>query len=240
MSTSSRAIICILTLVLVSFSEAQTPPQYSLDYQANANGITAKANRSLILQDDQTLRLNNTLEASLGGHLVTRIQQNSIFEITDNQLRPTIYSYQQTGLAQETQTINYNWGALVAISVENEKRWRIELSSSTFDQLSHQAALQQALINGTPILEFPVIDEDEIETYRYRAINEEVINTPLGAFNATAVERVRNDEGRSTVFWLANDWQFVLIRMEQTDSGLTIVLELNEGTVEGTAMVPLN
>ena len=71
-------------------------------------------------------------------------------------------------------------------------------------------------------------------------INEEVINTPLGAFNATAVERVRNDEGRSTVFWLANDWQFVLIRMEQTDSGLTIVLELNEGTVEGTAMVPLN
>ena len=129
---------------------------------------------------------------------------------------------------------------MVAISVENEKSWRIELSSSTFDQLSHQAALQQALINGTPNLEFPVIDEDEIETYRYRAINEEVINTPLGAFNATAVERVRNDEGRSTVFWLANDWQFVLIRMEQTDSGLTIVLELNEGTVEGTAMVPLN
>ena len=240
MFTFSRAIICILTLVSVSFTEAQTPLQYSLDYQANANGITAIANRSLTLQADQALHLNNTLEASLGGQLIIRMQQNSVFEITGNQLRPTIYSYQQTGLGQETQTINYNWGALVAISTENGKSWTIDLSNSTSDQLSHQLALRQALINESTNLEFPVIDEDEIETYRYRVINEEVINTPLGAFNATVVERVRNDEDRSTVFWLANDWQFVLIRMEQTNSGLTIVLELNEGTVEGTAMVPLN
>ena len=66
------------------------------------------------------------------------------------------------------------------------------------------------------------------------------INTPLGAFNSTVVERIRNDEDRSTIFWLANDWEFVLIRMEQTNSGLTTVLELDEGIVEGVPIVPLN
>ena len=95
-------------------------------------------------------------------------------------------------------------------------------------------------MNGTTNIELAVIDEDKIEIYRYRAINEEVINTPLGAFNSTVVERIRNDEDRSTIFWLANDWEFVLIRMEQTNSGLTTVLELDEGIVEDVPIVPLN
>lgn len=240
MFSFSRAIISTLALVSASFSGAQIPFQYSLDYQANTNGIAAKANRSLTLQADQSLQLSNTLEASLGGQLIARIEQISIFEIIDNQFRPTAYSYRQTGLGQETQTVDYNWGSLVAISAGDDESWTIELSSNTFDQLSHQLALRQELMNGTTNLEFAVIDEDEIETYRYRAINEEVINTPLGAFNSTVVERVRNDENRSTVFWLANDWQFVLIRMEQTNSGLTTLLELDEGIVEGTAIIPLN
>ena len=163
-----------------------------------------------------------------------------IFEFIDNQFKPTVYSYQQTGLSQETQTVDYNWGTLVAISTGDDESWTIELSSNTFDQLSHQLALRQALMNGTTNIELAAIDEDKIEIYRYRAINEEVINTPLGAFNSTVVERIRNDEDRSTIFWLANDWEFVLIRMEQTNSGLTTVLELDEGIVEGAPIVPLN
>ena len=235
-----RAIIPVLSLVSASFSVAQAPSQYSLDYRANANGIAAKANRSLTLQVNQSLQLSNTLEVNLGGQLVARIEQISIFEFIDNQFKPTVYSYQQTGLSQETQTVDYNWGTLVAISNGDDESWTIELSSNTFDQLSHQLALRQALMNGTTNIELAVIDEDKIEIYRYRAINEEVINTPLGAFNSTVVERIRNDEDRSTIFWLANDWEFVLIRMEQTNSGLTTVLELDEGIVEGVPIVPLN
>jgi hypothetical protein len=86
-----------------------------------------------------------------------------------------------------------------------------------------------------------VIDEDEIENHHYQIITKEIVTTPLGTFNSTKIERIQSASNtNTTLFWLADDWHSVLIRMEQTtNSGLTILLELNGGVVDGLSIEPL-
>ncbi|MDD9957719.1 MAG: DUF3108 domain-containing protein [Gammaproteobacteria bacterium] len=220
---------------------AQTINEYSLDFRASANGIAATAIRSLARTSADTFELANTLTASPGGQVIAKIEQVSTLQLTDSALRPLAYRYQQSGLSQAIQAINYNWEAMLAISADAEETWTIDLSNATYDQLSHQLFLRQALANNSTDLNFAVIDEDEIEIHRYRLIGKEIVATPLGNFNSTKVQRIRDeDDGRSTVFWLADDWDYLLVRMEQINSGLTILLELNNGVLSGEAIRPLD
>ena len=232
------------TLSHIQFSSAQTAIEYSLNYQASANGINAIASRSLSSDADSNYQLSNKLEASIAGQIVAKIEQISKLAPVESTLRPVTYSFLQTGLSQESHAIDYNWDSLQAISTENDKSWLIELGENTYDELSHQFALRQQIRQGIQHernLKFAVIDEDEIESHHYQTISKEIVTTPLGTFNSTKIELIQSASSiDKTLLWLADDWHSVLIRMERTtSSGLTIVLELSGGTVDGLSIEPL-
>ncbi|MDC0221658.1 DUF3108 domain-containing protein [Gammaproteobacteria bacterium] len=232
------------TLSHIQFSSAQTAIEYSLNYQASANGINAIASRSLSSDADSNYQLSNKLEASIAGQIVAKIEQISKLAPVESTLRPVTYSFLQTGLSQESHAIDYNWDSLQAISTENDKSWLIELGENTYDELSHQFALRQQIRQGIQHernLKFAVIDEDEIESHHYQTITKEIVTTPLGTFNSTKIELIQSASSiDKTLLWLADDWHSVLIRMERTtSSGLTIVLELSGGTVDGLSIEPL-
>ena len=232
------------TLSHIQFSSAQTAIEYSLNYQASANGIKAIASRSLSSDADSNYQLSNKLEASIAGQIVAKIEQISKLAPVESTLRPVTYSFLQTGLSQESHAIDYNWDSLQAISTENDKSWLIELGENTYDELSHQFALRQQIRQGIQHernLKFAVIDEDEIESHHYQTITKEIVTTPLGTFNSTKIELIQSASSiDKTLLWLADDWHSVLIRMERTtSSGLTIVLELSGGTVDGLSIEPL-
>jgi len=72
-------------------------------------------------------------------------------------------------------------------------------------------------------------------------VGKEVLNTALGKLNSTQIElaQVESDE-RTTKIWLADDWQYLLIKIEQlSKSGLRIKLELESATVSGKEVVPM-
>ena len=232
------------TLSHIQFSSAQTAIEYSLNYQASANGINAIASRSLSSDADSNYQLSNKLEASIAGQIVAKIEQISKLAPVESTLRPVTYSFLQTGLSQESHAIDYNWDSLQAISTENDKSWLIELGENTYDELSHQFALRQQIRQGIQHernLKFAVIDEDEIESHHYQTLTKEIVTTPLGTFNSTKIELIQSASSiDKTLLWLADDWHSVLIRMERTtSSGLTIVLELSGGTVDGLSIEPL-
>ena len=219
--------------------------EYSAQYQANANGIAATAERSLMEISDGSYQLSNTLQATLGGQTIANLQQSSTFEIRDNIVTPSSYSYLLTGISSASNAIAYNWNALIALSTEDDESWQLELSSQVMDQLSYQFALRRNLIAGTrsdAALEFKIIDGDEIEQHQYRIMGNEVLLTPLGQLNTVKLERIRaQTDPRSTIIWLAADWEFLLARIEQVNrSGLKIELELQEAVVSGQEVTALN
>jgi F420-0:gamma-glutamyl ligase-like protein len=81
-----------------------------------------------------------------------------------------------------------------------------------------------------------VVDGDEIETYDFRVLGEEVVRTKAGLIDAIKVERVRDptQSARKTVLWFAKDWGHLLVRLHQVEKdGKEYQIMLKEGTVEG-------
>ena len=219
---------------------AQAAVEYTLEFKASANGLSATAERSFKIITNQTYQLTNSLQASIGGQIISNIEQVSVLTANTKGFTPISYSNTQTGVIAKKQVINYDRDNMIAISSEDDESWAISLTAETYDELSHQLALRQSFIENSPKLKFEVIDDNEIEIYHYQVLGKEKISTPLGNFNSTKLGRIREkDENTKTIFWLANDWEFLLIRMEQTNSGLTTVLELSHGMVSGQELEPL-
>ncbi|MNQ74052.1 hypothetical protein D3C85_888010 [compost metagenome] len=81
-----------------------------------------------------------------------------------------------------------------------------------------------------------MLDGDEIETYDFRVLGEERVNTKAGVVDAIKVERVRDptQSSRKTVLWFAKDWDFLLVRLHQVEKdGKEYQIMLKEGEVNG-------
>jgi Protein of unknown function (DUF3108) len=242
-----KAFAAILfSIPLISFcgyNNAQVIPllEYSAEYEASANGLAATATRSLRSLDANSYRLSNSLEASLAGQSLARLEQASEFSVTEQHIVPRNYTYQLSGVSRASHAIFFNWDAGIAMSSEDDESWQIPLQDSVMDSLSYQVAIRKALLDNAEretVFSFEIVDGDAIELHEYRLVSEEQLATPLGELNTVKLERVRAaDDDRVTEIWLAVDWNYLLTRIEQLNSsGLRIVLELKSATIDGAAV----
>jgi hypothetical protein len=238
MNNSVLAAVLVLSFNSASHSQSTPLTEYSATYEASANGLAATGTRSLTKTGANSYELSNSLVASLVGQTLAQMKQLSAFELVDDQIQPQNYSYTLSGVSHASHAIAFNWDAALAISSEDDESWQIPLQSSVMDELSYQTAIRQALIGATGIesnLTFEIIDGDEIETHEYRRAGNEVLSTPIGELTTVKLERVRDaSDERVTEIWLATDWNFLLVRMEQlSNSGLRIELELKSAVLGG-------
>ncbi len=237
-----KAAIVLYLLICESFASAQHAAEFTANYRASANGLGASALRKLQILDGDLYQLSNSLEAMLAGQVIARLSQTSEFYLNSHQLIPQSYDYLLSGISTRTTAISYDWDAGIAASSNNDQSSSIKLVSGVMDELSHQFALRLQIQRGeTENLEFQLIDDDEIAVNRYRLLGKEILNTTLGRLNSTQLE-LQQAEGsqRTTKIWLADDWQYLLIKIEQEDqSGLHIKLELENATVAGQRVAPL-
>ena len=232
----------LTTLGVGSLAQSNELEEFSAYYQANTNGMRGSAERHLVRQDDDHFRLNISLEARMAAINIGDLEQVSEFSISDGIIVPHNYSYMVTGITSTSEAVSFNWDADLALSIEDDQRWELELESGVLDQLSYQVALALKLKqDSAEDFEFRLVDRDKIETHRYRVVGEEILQTPLGALNTTKLERVREeDNGRQTLIWLADDWDYLLARIEQSNpSGLRIELELENALVAGKQVTAL-
>lgn len=236
-------ILMLFSIAAQGYSQTQLLTNYTARYEASANGLAATATRSLENAGDNRYLLSNTLEASLAGQQLARLEQSSEFELDNQTVVPQNYSYQLSGVSRASNAIAYNWEANIAISSEDDRSWQLDLHEGVLDQLSYQVALRLTLINQAeqqPVYAFELIDGDEIDRHEYRVVGAESLDTPLGEIDALKLERIRaEDDDRRTEIWLAPEWEYLLARLVQVNSsGLRIELqlesaEIGEETVSG-------
>ena len=215
---------------------------YSLHYLASANGIKGNAQRTLTRIDASTFELKNTLEAKVAGQLITSLKETSKVELFENSLRPILYSMQQSGVTTASLEIDYDWSDMLITTDDLQQLSRRKLRTNTFDQLSHQLMLQQQITESNTELTFTIINKGDFEIYSYEILGEEKITTPLGIFESIKVARLYGENSRrETIFWLAPDIGGILLRAEQTtQSGISVFLEIQSGTVNGIPVSALN
>ena len=111
---------------------------------------------------------------------------------------------------------------------------RVPLNRGLLDKSTYQIALQHDVAAGKKSMSYQVIDGDEVETYDFRVLGEEVVETKAGLIDAIKVERVRDptQSNRKTVLWFAKDWDYLLVRLQQVEKdGKEYQIMLLEGTV---------
>jgi hypothetical protein len=133
-------LIAIFTLIMTASSmlSAQSLTTFSSDYSASANGIKAKASRSLKRLNDGGYQFENTLTAEFAGATLATLIETSQFKLVGQSIIPEHYQYSLTGISNDSKVITFDWPALLAVSSEALKSWTVELLDNTQDPLSYQ------------------------------------------------------------------------------------------------------
>ena len=85
------------------------------------------------------------------------------------------------------------------------------------------------------------MSKGKTKIYEYKILESEVLMTPMGPLNAIKVQRMQKEKkNRDTIFWLARDWDYVLIKLSHREKNETYTLEIMSGSVSDEIITPIN
>ncbi|MDC0598737.1 DUF3108 domain-containing protein [Gammaproteobacteria bacterium] len=239
-----RQLFSLLPLLLILSTTrvlAEPPIPFAAEYEARYQGIQAQADRSLEQLDEEQFLLRSRIKLRLLGKTVSRIDEQSQFLWLNNQVQSQAYEYIQTGLGEKARSVAFDWQNNSAVTLVNDEQNSLALDIPVLDELSSFMEIKRQLEDNIDNIYFNVVDEDEIESQHYQVLGEEQLSTPLGNFNAIKLQRVRNPESkRSTEIWLATDWDYLLLKLYQTNSsGEVFEINLRQASLAEVQVTPL-
>lgn len=202
---------------------------YQAEYKISNNSLTTTAQRNLSKHGNQW---HLSQHAKL---MFIKVSEESVIEDGALGLRPLRYEYSNSVSSKQDQKINFDWQKGSASDSKYRKPWTAPLTPGTFDQLSAQLQMRQALIAGrfeTAMVQ-TVVNRGKHKTYRVEKIGEEIIDSPVGKLNTIKLRRSREGSDSETIVWLAKDWNYLIVRLKQTDEDDTYSLELLKATLDG-------
>lgn len=147
-----------------------------------------------------------------------RVAEDSWLEEKNGALQLQRYSYQQTGGKQDRKTeLAITW--LDNDTIGNARGQHdgqpvnIKVSTRVRDALSFQLTLMQYAASHSN-LNFDVLNKDELKIYAFKRVGKEILEIDQQNVETTIVERQQDD--RTTRLWLADKYQYVPIKIIQT------------------------
>ena len=231
------------TLSLLAFqAQAFEMKPFSASYTADWSSLpfSGSAERSLTSTGNHQWQLS--FNASM---MVASITEKSTFDYSSGQFRPQSYSYNRGGLgsSKKDAELSFDWKTKRIVNKSTSQPIAVPLDAKLLDKSTYQMALQADVADGHKTMTYKVLDGDKVDTYHFKVLSEEAVDTKVGKLKAIKVERIRDakDEAkRQTTLWLAKNWNYMLIALTQEEKGgkhYRIVLE--KGTVAGTPIKPV-
>ncbi len=228
--------LTLLICLLSSAAQSSEPRPYEVTYTAKALGFSATAFRHQSVTAPEHYTLVNSLTLTVLGANVGSVTETSEYRWQDGTILPLHYEYAQTGLSASYESIDFDWDSGLAQSRSDEDSWQLKLSPGVLDKLSYSVQIGQDIATkGLEEFRYEVLDEESFDEHLYQITATEVLDTPLGKLNTVKIERIRASESRRrTTVWLASDWDYLLVRLEQvSSSGTETELSIDTATMGG-------
>lgn len=230
---SLAAVFSLAALPLGAHALEPFSAQYTADWQQVP--VSGTAERHLQRNADGTWSLQ--FKASM---LVAGLSEESRFRHDNARFVPLSYRFERSGLGKSKKIAHdFNWQAKQVTGSDRGTPVQLVLKSGLLDKSTYQLALQEDVAAGKKSMSYAVLDGDEIETYDFRVLGSENVQTEVGQVEAIKVERVRDptQTRRKTVLWFAKDWDHLLVRLHQVEKdGKEYQIMLKQGTVDGRAV----
>jgi len=187
-------------------------PLYSATYKASFNGMPVVATRSLSFAND-SYQLATTAKNFLGG-----INEAETFKLKDGQIVVDNYHHQRSLLgSKRKEDFKTDHQSGIAIYTRKKKTRNITLQSDYLGPMSYQVQIRRDLLADIKNLSYRVIHRGKVKEYRFERDGEETLSTPLGNINCVRLKRIREDDERETLFWMAPGMNYLLIKLRQKE-----------------------
>lgn len=218
--------LLVLLLSLSGFATAEQTPlnallDYHATYEATFNGLPIEARRELT-REAQGYKIT-----TLAKNLLGNIREIERFHL-DNQDRIRIDDYTSTRTifgAKRSENLRIDPLLSKATYTRKKKQSEIDLAPEYLGPVSYQLQMRRDLAanasanTGTKAtLSYQVISHGKIKYYQFEELGEETIVTALGDIKTLKVGRIREEEDRQTILWLAPRWAFLPVKIWQKES----------------------
>jgi hypothetical protein len=253
---TTRALLTVIALVLSSASQAETGASagdpnaptgdqassaglqpYKASYKTTARGMNITLNRELKRDSNDKWVLTNG-----GKMLVVGFHEQSVFTVDGDRVVPDSYVYQGTGLINRRREVHFTPGADTIRSLYKKQWYELPYQADTLDRMSQQEQLRLVLINAdNPQLDvtLKVADAKRVKDYHLKFIGEEVLQTAVGSVATLRFERVHEDGDRTSEFWVAPAWDYLMVKTLHVEDDKPVEAILTSATIGGKAVTPL-
>lgn len=237
LATTALLFSLLASNLAAEASLAQQPKDFVAVYKAKYHGISVTATRSLRSLSDGLQIFSFEADSWLAD-----LTETTVFRWSEtDHIIPIQYVYERNGLGRDREaTVHFDWENLSVTNNVERKPWKMKIPVETLDKLSYQLQIRTDMINNKPLLRYQIADGGRLKEYGFEVLGEEEVKTPAGRFRAVKVKRVREDEERSTFFWMAKDWDYMIVRLQQQeDDGENYEIDLFKATLDGKEVTGL-
>jgi hypothetical protein len=227
--------LCLMLSHLNAQASAPIAP-FRATYTSEWNdliSVTAQATQELKVGSDGKYEFSFVVN-----HALLKLNENSTFTWPSSQIVPSEYHYRQItmGFERKKEAL-FDWTKNTASNPDTKKPWTVSVAPNTLDRLSYQLQLRADIKAGKKDLAYVLVDNGKLKTYKFNVLGSEIIKTPFGAIDTVKVERVlKPGDDRQTTFWLAKQWDYLLVKFKQTENGKLYEINLSEATVNGKSI----
>lgn len=240
--------VLLPTLAAVTAAQAETAPSHDTpgsngdrlqpfraEYRINVSRIPTPIRAELLLEagdDPDVYRMQMSVDS--------RLMQNtelSIFHWQDCLPRTQHYMHHFRGFRRERDYfMDFQWDEtppkVMAVSTRDgdEKTEEYEIDESTVDELTMLLTARCLLRDDETEYTLKTAYGTRVRSHQIAIVDREVLPSPLGDVDTLKIEKRRDaDSSRYTVFWLAPELDYMLIRARHVESrGLYGELRLTE------------
>lgn len=152
---------------------------------------------------------------------IADIRESTVLDFDGRRVQPHEYRYSLKGFMIRNRATSYdfNWDQFELQDLEEERVVDFSDLPELQDQLGAQLQLWVDLKAGKKQMEYVIPDNGDFRDYEFAILREETLETNnFGEVETVLVERIRDaDSPRTTHMWFVPDWDYVLVRLEQTN-----------------------
>jgi hypothetical protein len=229
-----RALLFACALLTLPFAQSAELQPFSASYTADWKQLpmSGTAERSLTKEANGVWKLS--FKASM---MIASLSEESTLTLDKDTLLPQSYHFERGGLGKAKKAdLDFDWNSKMVTGTDRGDAVKIPLNRGMVDKSTYQLALQHDVAAGKKTMSYQVVDDGEVDTYDFRVLGSEKVETKAGQIDAIKVERVRDptQSKRITVLWFAKDWDYLLVRLQQVETdGKEYNIMLQDGTVNG-------
>ena len=206
-------LLLVLPPCLATADSAAELKPYDAVYSSKLKGFKVRVKRHLQVENDKltvSIRIRK---------LWFSLAESSVLEFHDDgRLYPATYSHKRRGTSHDhDKELVFDWAECTVIDLLKPARNPLPVDKPAYDTLGYQAQMRLDLMHDPELqhAEYSVTNGFRNRVYSFYRLSEEVLDTPLGKLNTIKFERAGDDDGRQVFVWVAPDWDYLLVRIDQ-------------------------